>query len=284
MCSRIHFLSTGHSDCIILQSGKKIAMIDAAEDTDNPRGFSSLELDGYEDVVVDYLLKNFSDDDGCVEIEFVLGTHCHSDHIGGFDTVINHPAISVKKAFLKPYKEEDIFIMERRCWDNTEVYKQMLDAIKANNVELIEDFDNLNIKLGDFDITFFNGKYKKRMIKYGENVNSVVTLVQAFGKKLLLVGDLNYKSGDEKVIADKVGKIDLLKVGHHGYVGSTSGYFAKKLSPEYSIVCNWSKNIYPDVKSKLTRIAGSEIIATADVNGVIAEVSDAGIKIITDIM
>lgn len=284
MCSRIHFLNTGHSDCIILESNHKIAMIDAAEDTDNPRGFSSLELKGYEDEVVKYLLKNFSDNNGKVEIEFVLGTHCHSDHIGGFDTVINHPKINVKKAYLKPYNENNVFIMERRCWDNKEVYEQMLEAIKANDVELIENFDNLNFCLGDFDITFYNGKYKKQIIKFGENVNSVVTLVKAFGKKALLVGDLNYKNGAERGIADTVGKIDLLKVGHHGYVGSTSKYFAKKLSPDYAIVCNWQKNMYPDVKANLRRAAGAEILATADVNGVIAEFNKDVIKLTTNIM
>lgn len=284
MSSRIHFLNTGHSDCIILESDNRIAMIDAAEDTDNPRGFASLELQGYEDEVVKYLIENFSNNDGNVEIEFVLGTHCHSDHIGGFDTVINHSQIHVKKAYLKRYNENNVFIMERLCWDNKEVYEQMLDAVKANGVELVEDFDNLNLHLGDFDITFYNGKYKKQIIKYGENVSSVVTLVKAFGKKALLVGDLNYKNGAEKIIADKVGKVDLLKVGHHGYVGSTSKYFAQKLSPDYAIVCNWRKKMYPDVKVNLTKTAGSKIIATADVNGVIVEFCKDGLKLTTDIM
>ena len=35
----IHFLSTGSSDCIILESGGKVAMIDAAEDTEYPKKF-----------------------------------------------------------------------------------------------------------------------------------------------------------------------------------------------------------------------------------------------------
>ena len=34
MEGKIHFLNTGHSDCIILESCGKIAMIDSAEDTD----------------------------------------------------------------------------------------------------------------------------------------------------------------------------------------------------------------------------------------------------------
>lgn len=284
MLGRIHFLNTGHSDCIILESQGKIAMIDAAEDTEYPPDKPNLNLTGYEDQVVDYLLKNFSGSDGKVNIEFVMGTHAHSDHIGGFDTVINHPDINVKTAYLKPYHEENICLYERKSWDNVEVYTQMLDAIKANSVELIESFDRHKVKLGDFEIEFLNGTYQKRRIKFGENINSVVAVVKIGKYKSVLAGDLNYKDGDEKKFAREIGKVDLLKVGHHGYVGSTSAFWVKSLMPKYAIVCNWSKAIYPDVRLKLEHISKSEIIATADVNGVIVEFSDNSIDIKTDIM
>lgn len=284
MFGRIHFLNTGHSDCIILESGGKIAMVDAGEDTEYPPEKPNLNLKGYEEEVVNYLLKNFKDENGKVNIEFVVATHSHSDHIGGFDTVINHPDIIVKRAYLKPYHEENICLYERKSWDNVEVYTQMLNAVKQNNVELIESFDGETATLGDFNIKFFNGSYKKRRVKFGENINSVVMLVTIGKFKSVLAGDLNYKDGDERKFADQIGKVDLLKVGHHGYVGSTSKHWAKTLSPEYAVVCNWSKAIYPDVKFKLKEIAKAKILATADLNGVIAEFSENGIEIKTDIM
>ena len=79
---------------------------------------------------------------------------------------------------------------------------------------------------------------------------------------------MNYKNAGEKVIADKVGKIGLLKVGHHGYIGSTSFGFVKKLKPEYAIICNSSSNVYPDVRFKLKHISKSKIYCTADCGGV----------------
>lgn len=85
-------------------------------------------------------------------------------------------------------------------------------------------------------------------------------------------------------MAPQIGKVDLLKVGHHGYVGSTSAFWIKSLMPKYAIVCNWSKAIYPDVRLKLEHISKSQIIATADVNGAIVEFSDNSIDIKTDIM
>ena len=236
MEGKIHFLNTGHSDCIILESYGKIAMIDSAEDTDFPKDKPHLNLKGYEDIVVKYLLDNFSDENGNVNIEFVLGTHCHSDHIGGFDTVINHPNIFVKTAYLKPYNEQNICRFERVRWDNTEVYNQMLDAIKKNNVELVDEFDEIKTVLGDFNIEFFNGKNRERKIKFGENVNSVGTLVTIGKSRAFLAGDINYKAGDEKRIADKIGNVDLLKVGHHGSDTSTSYPFLREVMPEYAVI------------------------------------------------
>ena len=270
MEGKIHFLNTGHSDCIILESHGKIAMIDSAEDTDFPKNKPHLNLKGYEDIVVKYLLDNFSDENGNVNIEFVLGTHCHSDHIGGFDTVINHPNIFVKTAYLKPYNEQNICRFERVRWDNTEVYNQMLDAIKKNNVELVEEFDEIKTVLGDFNIEFFNGKNRERKIKFGENVNSVGTLVTIGKSRAFLAGDINYKAGDEKRIADKIGNVDLLKVGHHGYLYSNSFYFVKKLMPKIAIFCNEMKGVYPDVKYKLKNISHSKLYATMNSNGIIA--------------
>lgn len=276
MSGKIHFLNTGHSDCIILESNGLIAMIDAAEDNDYPTDKPNLKLQGYEDIVVDYLITHFADKNGNVNIEFVLGTHAHSDHIGGFDTVINHPGIIVKKAYLKPYYEEGIIAYERKRWDNVEVYTQMIDAIKSNGVKLIEEFDNEEVDLGDFNIKFFNGKYRKRKKKLGENVNSVVSLVEIFGKRIVLAGDLNYEDGDERFYGSQIGKVDVLKVGHHGYIASTSAYWAKTLNPDYAVVCNWGKRIYPDVRFKLKHIAKAEILATADVNGVLIEIDNDG--------
>lgn len=284
MSTLIHFLNVGHSDCIILESNGHFAMIDAAEDTDYPADKPNLKLPGYEDVVIDYLMKNCVNDDGQVVFDFVMGTHAHSDHIGGFDTVINHPNVIVKKAYLKPYHEEEIVPYEVKRWDNLEVYTQMKDALENKNVPIIENFDKEKIELGEFKLTFFNGKYGYLKKKYGENVNSVVTLVEAFGNRALLAGDINYKCGDEKAISNEVGNVDLLKVAHHGYFFSTSLYWVKKLNPNIAVIPNSMLRVYPDVKFKLKYISKSKIYTTVESNGIKAIFDNNSIEIKTDIM
>ena len=49
---RIHFLKTGCSDAIIIESDGHFAMVDGGEDTDNPRNFPGLNLAGYEQEVL----------------------------------------------------------------------------------------------------------------------------------------------------------------------------------------------------------------------------------------
>lgn len=282
MSNFIHFLNTGSSDCIIIESNGHFAMVDAGEDSDYPANKPHLNYPGYEEEVCDYLLKNCASADGTVTLDFIVGTHAHSDHIGGFDTVINHPKIIVKKAYLKPYNEKDIFIYERLSWDNTEVYEQMKNALIENDVEIVEDFDELKTTLGDFKVTFYNGKYKKRLVKYGENVNSVVTLLECNGFRSLLAGDLNNKDFDEHRLAGKIGKVDILKVGHHGYPFSSSRKWLKTLSPKYSVVCNFEKKVYPHIKRRLVNEIGTKLFCTADLNGVKFDF-DNGLKPTTDI-
>lgn len=281
--SKIHFLKTGYSDCIILESNGLFAMIDAGEDTDYPPEKPNLKLPGFEKEVVEYINRNCADENGNVSFEFILGTHAHSDHIGGFDTVIEQPNIIIKKAYLKPYHEEGITNYEVTKWDNLEVYTQMVNALNAKSIPIIESFDGEKQTLGDFSLTFFNGSYIKLDKKTGENRNSVVTLVEKDGLRALLAGDMNYRYGGEKEIADAVGKVDLLKVGHHGYPGSTSSYWLKRLNPDYAVICNYSYRVMPDVRMRLKVIAKSEIFCTGSVGGLIAEFGDR-LEIVKGIM
>ncbi len=284
MQDAIHFLNTGHSDCIIIESGGRFAMVDAAEDNDYPANKPMLKLQGYEEEVCKYLVDNCADENGVVTLDFILGTHAHSDHIGGFDTVINHPQIKVKKAFLKKYVEKDINYFERSQWDNTEVYMQMYNALKNKNVDIVEEFDGCSFKFGNFNITFFNGTHERHYRKCGENVNSVVTLVEKNGLRALLAGDFNTKFLSEKKLAPKIGKVNLLKVAHHCYAGSSSKGWIKTLNPDIAVITNSLKKADSRVLARIKKYASPEVYTTVDCNGVKAVFGDTDIEMIKNIM
>ncbi len=280
----IHFLNTGSSDCIILQSGSRFAMVDAGEDTDYPPNKPALKYPGYEKEVVDYLYKNCMGPDGMVTLDFVLGTHAHSDHIGGFDTVIDSDKVVIQKAFLKPYNERGINLFERTQWDNKEVYMQMHDALIRKNVPICTAFDGDSFQMGDMKITFFNGAPAHRFRKTGENENSVVTLVECGGCRALLAGDMNWKCGGEKKIAKAVGKIDLLKVGHHGYEFSSSAFWLKTLDPDIAVILNFENRVHKSVAARIKKYSGAKTYTSADLNGLKAVFENGTIRMETNIM
>lgn len=278
---RIHFLETGGSDAILLESNGRFALVDSGEDTDNPRGFDELEYTGYETRVVNYLKEVAGNADGKVHFEFVVGTHAHSDHIGGFDTVILDEDITVEKAYLKEYDASVIKKKETEDWDNQEVYDQMVDACEKRGVEIISDIPQESFVFGDMTVTFFNTE-PLGIDNIGENENSLGVLVEAAGKKAFLAGDINNIEGTESAIKDEIGKVDLLKLGHHGYDFSSSVGFLQTLKPDIAIVTNSSLFVNLGARMTLTSF-GCPFYATVNFNGIVAQFDDEGIKLYNDL-
>lgn len=257
MSTELHVLNTGQSDCIILQSEGHLAMIDAGEDSDYPKEKPWLNYKGYEDKIVNYLFNNFKREDGKVYIDFIVATHSHSDHIGGFDTIINNPNIIVKKAYVKSYHGSDTNLFERTFWDNSEVYKQLIQSINQKGIFVKQRYDVGDL-LGTCRIRFYNYQYTKpKFLKRGENTNSIVVSIRETitGTRLLLMSDLNYRYKFERKILKQLSRypVDVLKVGHHGHIGSTPAKFLEKISPTISIVCGSQEKASKFVNWKLQK-------------------------------
>lgn len=283
--NRIHFLNTGSSDAILIESEGHFALVDSGEDTDNPRNLPGLELPGFEKEVLEYIKSVASDDDGKVVLDFIVGTHAHSDHIGGFDTIISDDNITVKKAYLKPYDQTRISDYEVKEWDNQEVYDQMINALNADDVEIISDIPEEDFRFGAFTCKFYNGKIYKGNKKRGENENSLGLLLSCAGSKAFLAGDINNFDGTEDEIGQKIGKVNLLKFGHHGYGGSTTAGFIKALMPAIGILTNYSINkLNKPAKKSVVNISKTAVYSTGDNKGLIANFTNNGIVLTNGIM
>ena len=270
---RIHFLNVNNSDAILLQSNGKFALIDSGEGDNNPR--KSMSYKGNEQAVIDYLKKVASDESGKVELEFILGTHNHYDHIGAFEAIIKDPDISTKTAYLKPINHDVVHDYEIDDWGIEDTYNATVDALIADGAEVTSDIPE-NIKFGDFNLTLYNTVTDPSFKDQGENAASIGILVEKGNKKAFLAADITNTTGLEDKLLDDMQKVDLLKVGHHGYYGSTSWKFAKKLDPDIAIITNKLGKIYPDIKWTLTMICHAAIFASVDCNGIIATFSDDG--------
>lgn len=276
---RIHFLNTANSDCIIIESNGKFALIDSGEGNENPR--RKTEYKGYRDEVINYIKKVAGDENGNVNFEFVLGTHMHYDHSGNFEAIFKDGKISANKAYFKEFNDKVATELESKDWKNKETYEKILGVLKERNIPVISDLPDGEFSFGDFTIRFINTETPEELYGNGENANSVGVIVKKGEKSAFLATDFTRDSGLEQFYADDIGDIDLLKIGHHGYYGSSSMEFLKKLKPEIAIVTNYLGKIYPNVKWNLTMVAKVPVFSTAHRNGIIATFTDKNEIILT---
>lgn len=276
---RIHFLNTGNSDAILLESNGKFALIDAGEGSHNPR--KSVAYKGHEQTVINYIKSIASDASGVAELDFVLGTHCHYDHIGSFEAIINDRNIKINKAYFKKFDREIAKDYEIESWNVNEIYNATIAALTVNGIP-IENKIPEKMTFGDFELEFFNTSTSPALKGEGENAASVGIKVVKGEKSALLASDITKSCGLEELLVDKIGDVDLLKAGHHGYFGSSSAKFLKNLTPEVIIVTNYLGKVYPNVKWNFTMVAKAPFYATADHNGIIATFTDDNRILLTD--
>ena len=187
--NRIHFINTkakSGSDAILLESNGHYALIDMGEDYDFPDGNDprypsrwGISMRNYQ-VLEDRLIRHL-DQIGVKKLDFIIGTHVHSDHIGGADEILNR--YQVDKFYLKKYSDERI-TSHWGLWDNLFNYDNALRAAQKRGVTLIQNItdEDSHFKLGDMDIQLYNykneydadGNLKKVL---DDNSNSIVSVV-----------------------------------------------------------------------------------------------------------
>lgn len=277
---RIHFLNTANSDAILIESDGLYALVDAGEGNSNPRRKTSYK--GYEQEVIDYIKKICKKPDGSIYLDFILGTHCHYDHIGSYLALISDSEIGIGKAYFKEFNPEIVKDYETERWEIDKVYYDIINALDNRGVEIISDIPSEQFEFGDFTLQFVNGETPAELAGEGENASSIGVKVMKGGKSAFLAADITASTGLEDIVAPLVGDVDLLKIGHHGYFGSSSQSFLEVLSPEIAIVTNQLGKVYPNVKWNLTMSAKVPFYATYDNNGIIATFDDSGEILLTN--
>lgn len=277
---RIHFLSTGSSDAILIESCGRFALIDSGEGSDNPRRKNPFE--GCEQTVIDYLKKVAADKNGNVFLDFILCTHCHYDHIGAFPAIIADEHISVGNGYIKEYDPMFDTGYETGDWALGKNHDDVVDALIADGASVVSNLPDKEFTFGNFRIKFLNTVNDPSLTGKGENAASVGVLIKKSGRKIFLAADITRTCGLEKLLTDEIGDVDVLKVGHHGYYGSSSISFLKKIKPEICIVTNRLGKVYPNVKWNLTMVAHASVYDTFDNDGVIVSVTDDGEIILTN--
>lgn len=205
---RVNYIDVGQGDSIFIElPNKETMLIDAGE------AYKS-------DNVINYL-NNL----GIKKIDYVVGTHPHTDHIGGLEEVINAfdvGTIYMPKVSSNSKTFEDLL---------TTINNKGLNIKMAKNGVVVIDLENLKLEF----IAPNSNNYSNL------NNYSAVLKLTYLDNTFLFMGDAETLSEDE--ITSEI-KADVIKVGHHGSDSSSSIELVKKVSPKYAIIMVGEGNSY----------------------------------------
>ncbi|HAT4146054.1 TPA: MBL fold metallo-hydrolase [Clostridium perfringens] len=168
------------------------------------------------------------------KVDKIFITHSHSDHIESMPYLIEK--FGCKELYLRTPKWDSLDHWET-VWKTRELHEAMVAKATEVGARIIEINDDITIPLNNrSNIKVFNskntawGNYNNISLGYLFNFTSKNGTI----KKLFIQGDMSYQA-EEFVGGQNVGKVDLLKLGHHGNVSSNGETWLSHLRPTYSI-------------------------------------------------
>ncbi|HHV12774.1 MAG TPA: MBL fold metallo-hydrolase [Clostridiales bacterium] len=213
----VHFIDVGQGDSILIETKDSAMLIDAGE---NDKGID----------VVNYLqLQNIQ------KLDYLVGTHPHSDHIGGLDDVLN--SFPVDKVLLPDVA------------NNTATFEEVLDTLDKKNLKITKTEVGDQYSFGDATFTILSPASP-----YDDmNDNSLVIKLN-FGKNsFLFTGDAEKPAEIDMLAGAFDLSADVLKIGHHGSESSTSRDFLAAVNPTYAVICVGTNNDYGHPKEETLR-------------------------------
>ena len=212
----VHFIDVGQGSSTLIQQGKNGILIDSG-------------LADYGDTVSDFIKSC-----GVTDLEYVIATHPHDDHIGSLSQVMDD--FTVGKIIMPELAEFNT--------PTTRVYERLIDYIVDNNIDAYAaEFGDV-YEMDDVKIQILGP------VKQVKDLNdmSVICKVYASESTFMLLGDAEKEElasvyeYNNKYGADL--KSDVILLGHHG--SSTSIYkpFLNKVDAKTAVISCGRNNSY----------------------------------------
>ena len=214
---KIHFIQTDETgDAILIQTdnGKNIML-------DSNGSYSSQRIINY---MKSCNVKN---------LDYIIVSHHHSDHVGGMPNIINAFNTENCIAYQRTPDWSRMPAIETE-WKTKEVYDNFINACNSKNIQIVTPFENQRVQISDNTyIEFYNTDFAD----YNDyNSLSICVLLVHKNKKYFFIGDINNTA--QTNLLTKVPKADVLKGNHHDFNDSANYDFYKKINPSKVIITN----------------------------------------------
>jgi competence protein ComEC len=247
--TRFTFLDVGQGDACVIESGGKVILIDA--------GYFGFGKDYGERVILPYLKYR-----GIKNIDLVVMTHPHADHIGGLVSIIEQIHINV-------------------IWDTfnsypSTLYHSILDSSRTKSIRIQYPQCGEIYKIGELDITML---YPDSVIsRQTRNINnaSIVLRVDHTKNSFLFTGDAEEEAEQLYQRFSKFLDVDVVKVGHHGSKTSSTQQVVDKTSAQFAIISCGINNKFNHPSEMIVNRwmdSGARVLRT-DINGAVIIESD----------
>ena len=220
----VHFVDVGQGDSILIRFPNEDTMIIDSGITD------------YRDKLLNYIdnvfLKN-----GEKGFDYGVLTHSDSDHSSNMAIILDNYTFGT---FYRPKKysknvEKVSDGVDTKTYDD---FVKSLYASDTENIKYNETGESLKIS-EDCRVDW----YAPDLNKYEENNSySPIMVLEYKGKRICLTGDATVEN-EAEAIANEIGDVDVLKLGHHGSNTSNSKEFLDETLPEHIVICV-GKNSY----------------------------------------
>ena len=239
----VHFIDVGQADCALIECGGDFILIDGGNRDDGQKVISYLQSCGVE------------------ELEAVICTHAHEDHVGGLPAVL---AVYPTAAVYAPTKTY-----------SSNVFDDFLYYTDQQRLDVTIPAPCDTIPLADATLTV-TGPVQS----YAETNDTSIVIKLDYGEtSFLFTGDMEVAAENDMLDywEGRIGwNVDVLKVGHHGSSTSSGYRFVYETDPEYAIISCGKDNSYGHPHDEIVaryNDAGIPMLRTDEL-GTIVAVSD----------
>lgn len=204
----LDFLDVGQGDGAVLRTPHgRFVVIDAGPKTD--RG------DAGQRVVVPFLARR-----GAPAVSALIVSHAHADHVGGATAVLDRFRTGLVVEPGLPFADP--------------AYYRFLDEVAADGVPWHPGRPGERFVLDGVSFTLLHPEPTWPGLGEDLNEDSLVLLVEYGAFRGLFPGDAGFPA--EAWLRGHIGRVALLKVGHHGSRGSTGDDWLDELAPKVAII------------------------------------------------